>query len=200
MRLTDEFTVTTAPDRAYEMLLDLQRVAPCVPGGEIREPDAQGVYPGRVTVRLGPMKFVYDGKVQIVERHPEARTAVIAGEGRASGGADTARVRTLMEVVAEGSGSRVKMTTDLEIRGRAAQMGQGLIADVSRKLVKEAATCIEARLAAPEDADDLPSRGPVGGVSLMASVVSARVGDSVRRRGGRSTDVGNSTKGADDAS
>ena len=198
MRLTDEFTIGTPPDRAYEMLLDLERVARCIPGGEIWQPDADGVYPGRVTVKLGPMRFVYDGRVQIAERDHQARTAVIEGEGRGSGGAETARVTTQMEVVPEGDGSRVKMTTDLEIRGRAAQMGQGLIADVSRKLVKEAAACIEARLAAPEDADDSSSMGPVGGVSLMASVMTARVGDSVRRLGRRNTDVGNSTKGEDD--
>ena len=70
MQLTDEFTVPVAPDRAYELLLDLHNVAPCVPGGEIGEPDADGTYPGRVTVKLGPMKFSYEGTLRISERHP----------------------------------------------------------------------------------------------------------------------------------
>jgi len=187
MRLIDEFTISTAPDRAYQMLLDLERVAPCVPGGEIDAPDAAGAYPGRVSVKLGPMKFVYTGRVRITERNADARSAVVEGEGRASGGADTAKVHTLMQVFPEGSGSRVVMTTDLEIKGRAAQMGQGIIADVSRRLIRDAAACIEIRLAAPDDAnpDDLPTAGAVGGLGLMAAVMTSKMGDSVRRLGGR---------------
>jgi uncharacterized protein len=183
MRLVDEFTITTSPDRAYQLLLDLERVAPCVPGGEIDAPDAAGVYPGRVSVKLGPMKFVYAGRVRIAEQDATARTAVIEGEGKASGGAETARVRTQMEVIPDGTGSRVRMTTDLDIKGRAAQMGQGIIADVSRRLVREAAACLEIRLAAGDDADsaDLPTAQPVGGLALVASMMTSKVGDSVRR-------------------
>ncbi len=187
MRLTDEFTISTPPDRAFAMLLDLERVAPCVPGGEIDPPDGEGVYPGRVSVKLGPMKFVYAGRVRLAEQDPVRRTAVIEGEGRASGGADTAKVRSVMEVVPEGDGSRVRITTDLDIKGRAAQMGQGVIVDVSRRLVSQAAGCIEARLGAADDAtiESLPTVGPVGGISLVASVFGSRVRGLASDRGGR---------------
>jgi carbon monoxide dehydrogenase subunit G len=190
MRLTDEFTISTAPDRAFTMLLDLERVAPCIPGGEIDPPDADGVYPGRVSVKLGPMKFVYAGRVRFTEQDPVRRTAVIEGEGRASGGADTAKVRSVMEVLPEWDGSRVRITTDLDIKGRAAQMGQGVIVDVSRRLVTQAAVCIEARLSAPDDASDdsLPTAAPVGGISLMASVVGSRIRGLAIGRGGRAND------------
>ena len=146
MRLSDEFTIPVAPDRAYEALLDLQHVAGCVPGGEIDPPDAEGVYAGRVTVKLGPMKFSYEGTLQISERDPAARTAVIEGAGRASGGSERAHVRSLMEVTPDGDGSRVRMTTDLEIRGRAAQMGAGIIKSVSGRMVKQAADCLADKL------------------------------------------------------
>jgi len=200
MRLMDEFSIGTPPDRAYELLLDLRRVAPCVPGAEIGEPDEAGFHPGRVSVKVGPMKFIYDGRVRIAERDPATRTAVIVGEGRASGGADTAKVTTTMQVIPDDTGSRVRMTTDLEIKGRAAQMGQGVIADVGRRLVKEAAACIEARLASPDgpDAQDLPVPQPVSGVSLMASVVGLRIGNSVRRLGGRGHVGDDEEKGRDD--
>jgi carbon monoxide dehydrogenase subunit G len=204
MRLTDEFVVSIAPDRAYTMLLDVERVAPCVPGAEIEPPGPDGVYPGRVSVRLGPMKFVYSGRVRIAERDPATRTAVIEGEGKAGGGSETARVRSVMEVVADGDGSRVRITTVLEIKGRAAQMGQGVIADVSRRLVSQAAACIEARLSAPDGTDegDLPTAGPVSGISLMASVVGSRVRGMASNLGGRG-DAGadrapGQSKGGDD--
>ncbi|MFN8622746.1 MAG: SRPBCC family protein [Chloroflexota bacterium] len=183
MRLVDEFTVSAAPDRAYAWLLDLRKVAPCVPGGEIGEPTDDGVYPGRVSVKLGPMKFVYDGRVRISETDPANRTAVVEGEGKAGGGAETAKVRTLMEVLPEGDGSRVRVTTDLDIKGRAAQMGQGVITDVSKRLLGQAAGCIEARLSAPEGADEaaLPTAGEVGGIGLMASVMGSKVSGGVKR-------------------
>lgn len=204
MRLIDEFMIETRPDAAFAMLVDLQQVAPCVPGGEIDPPDADGVYPGRVAVRLGPMRFVYAGRVRIAERDPVLRTAVIEGEGRASGGSDTARVRSLIEVMADGRGSRVRITTDLDIKGRAAQMGQGVITEVSRRLVSQAAECIGARMAAPEgtNAAALPRAKPAGGVSLMASVVGARVRKAASGLGGRGRQAAAPTteppEGADD--
>ena len=146
MQLTDEFVVPVSPDRAYAALLDLEQVAACVPGGEIDPPDAEGVYPGRVTVRLGPMKFSYEGTVRISKRDREARTALIEGAGKASGGAERAHVRSLMEVLPDGDGSKVRMTTELEIKGRAAQMGAGIIKSVSGRMVKQAADCLAEKL------------------------------------------------------
>jgi hypothetical protein len=149
------------------------------------------------------MKFVYAGRVRIAERDAARRTAVIEGEGQAAGGRDTARVRSVMEVLVEGEGSRVRITTDLDIKGRAAQMGQGVITDVSRRLVSQAAACIEARLTAAGGlADDaLPTAGPVGGIGLMASVLGARVRGLAQ--GGSDQppaddDAGQPAEGADD--
>lgn len=203
MQLIDEFFVSLAPDRAYLLLLDIERVAPCVPGAELDPADSDGSNPGRVSVKLGPMKFVYAGRVRIAERDAAHRTAVIEGEGQAAGGRDTARVRSLMEVLAEGEGSRVRITTDLDIKGRAAQMGQGVITEVSRRLVSQAAACIEARLGAAGDAtdDDLPTAGPLGGIGLMASVIGARVRGLASGGGDRQHEddpAGEPGEGADD--
>lgn len=152
MQLNDEFAIPVAPDRAYALLLDLENVAGCVPGGEIEPPDADGVYAGRVVVKLGPMKFTYDGTLRITEQDAAARTAVIEGAGKASGGSDSARVRSLMEVLADGDGSRVRMTTDLDMKGRAAQMGAGIIGGVSRRMVKQAAECLATKLTEADSA------------------------------------------------
>lgn len=153
MQIHDEFTIPVAPDRAFESLLDLENVAGCVPGGEIEAPDADGVYPGRVTVRLGPMKFSYEGTLQVAERDVETRTAVIEGAGKASGGSERARVRSVMTVTRDGDGSRIHMATELDIKGRAAQMGAGIIKSVSGRMVKQAAECLAAKLAAADQAE-----------------------------------------------
>ncbi|CAN5825677.1 hypothetical protein BH23CHL8_BH23CHL8_17220 [soil metagenome] len=159
MRLTDEFIIPVPPDQAFEFLLDLANVAPCVPGGELDAPDAEGVYPGRVTVKLGPMRFTYAGTLRIAERDDAARRAVIEGAGQASGGSERAHVTSIMEVQPDARGSRVRMVTDLEIRGRAAQMGAGIIGAVSRHMVSQAAGCLEKRLTAAGQ----PADGAEGG-------------------------------------
>jgi carbon monoxide dehydrogenase subunit G len=160
MRLSEEFTIDLVPDRAFELLLDLQNVAVCVPGGEIDPPDAEGVHSGRVVVKLGPMRFSYEGTVRIAERDATARRAVIVGGGTASGGQERASVRSVMEVLAEGAGSRVRMETELEIRGRAAQMGAAIIGGVSRRMVKQAADCLATRLVdADQKGDPVDAEG-----------------------------------------
>ncbi len=146
MRLTDEFTISTPPQRTYELLLDLRNVASCVPGGEVEPPDENGVYKGRVVVRLGPMKFTYDGSARIVEQDADTLTAVIESFGNASGGAESARVRSVMQVIPHGDGSLVRIDNDLEIRGRAAQMGAGILGAVSKRMVKQSAKCLEEKL------------------------------------------------------
>jgi len=146
MHLSDEFTLDLAPERAFELLLDLQNVAHCVPGGHVGAPDAEGVYPGRVVVKLGPMRFSYEGTLRVAERDEAARRAVIEGAGKASGGAERATVRSVMEVSPDGSGARVRIETELDIRGRAAQMGAAIIGTVSRRMVKQAADCLATRL------------------------------------------------------
>ena len=78
MRLTDEFTISTPPQRTYELLLDLRNVASCVPGGEVEPPDENGVYKGRVVVRLGPMKFTYDGSALLIGP-PRRKAQVVHG-------------------------------------------------------------------------------------------------------------------------
>ena len=95
------------------------------------------------------MKFSYAGTIRIVERDDASRTAVIEGSGNTGGGGDTARVRSTMVVEPHGDGSLVRIDTDLEIRGRAAQMGAGIIGAVSKQMVKQTAKCLEARLADP---------------------------------------------------
>lgn len=149
MQLTDQFKISTAPDDVFEALLDLNNVASCVPGAEIDTPDADGVYPGRVTVRLGPMKFSYAGTLRIAEQDETTRMAVIEGAGNASGGGESARVRTVMQVLPDGEGSLVTIETDLEIRGRAAQMGAGILGAVSGQMVRKTAKCLEASLGQP---------------------------------------------------
>jgi carbon monoxide dehydrogenase subunit G len=156
MRLEDRFTISTPPDVAFERLLDLRSVGRCVPGGEVDEPDADGLHRGRVTVKLGPMRFAYEGTLRVVEADPIARIAIIEGAAATSGRGESARVRAVMEVLPSDAGALVRIETELEIRGRAAQMGSGIIGAVSKQMVKQTASCLEAQLGRSAEAGDAP--------------------------------------------
>jgi len=148
MEIESGFSVPAAPDAAFRFLLDLERVAPCIPGGTLGAPNAEGVYPATVTVRLGPMKLGYDGTIEIADSDPATRTATLSARARETRGNGTVQSTISMRISAEGDGSAVAVTTRMELTGRAASMGRGIVEDVARKLVGEMATCLAARISA----------------------------------------------------
>jgi len=159
MRIETGFPIDRPPEEAYTLLLDLERVAPCFPGAELggeADGDARAV---TVTVRLGPMRLVYDGTVRIAERDDAGRRAVLQGDARDRRGAGTARASIAMSVAPNGSGSVVDAVADLELGGRAAQLGQGIVQDVSRRLVGDMAACLAERLGPSEAAGGRPNGG-----------------------------------------
>jgi carbon monoxide dehydrogenase subunit G len=158
MRIETGFTLDRPPAEAYGLLLDLERVAPCFPGAELGGDAGEGARAVTVTVRLGPMRLVYDGTVRIVERDDAARRAVLSGDARDRRGAGTARAEIAMTVAPNGDGSHVDAVADVELAGRAAQLGKGIVEDVSRRLVADMATCLAERFAGPA----APAAAPPG--------------------------------------
>ena len=190
MKIETAFTVPAPPDTAYRFLLDLERVAPCIPGGELGAPVGDGSYPARVTVKLGPMRLGYDGTLRIAERDDAARTAVLSAHARETRGSGSVQATMEMAVAAaDGAGSSVAVTTELQLTGRAAQMGRGVVEDVARKLVDELAACLAARLSAGGDeaGDEAPAAGPARPVSalfLVRGLLRSRISTLLHRRKG----------------
>jgi uncharacterized protein len=154
MELTNDFTVEVPVDEAWEVLTDLQRIAPCMPGAQLRDVEGED-YHGVVKVKVGPITAEYKGKVTFVERDDGAHRAVLRAQGRevrGQGHANATITATLAEVDAS---TRVSVVTDLNITGRVAQLGRGVLADVSSKLMSEFADSLEASL--------LPSTGKESG-------------------------------------
>lgn len=149
MQIKNEFSLDLPPDNAYALLLDLERVAPCVPGAELGAKRADGSHGIKLTVKLGPMRFVYDGAVQIAERDAAARRAVIVGEARETSGQGTAKATISMTVSGAGSVSQVTALADVSLTGRAAQMGRGMVDDVAKKMIADMANCLKTRFAQP---------------------------------------------------
>ena len=148
MRFASDFTVPAAPGRTYELLLDVERVAPCFPGGEVGAAAPDGTYPAKVTVRLGPIRLAYEGTVRVAERDDEQRRAVLVAKAREVRGQGSAEARMTMEVAGQAAAApaQVHIDTELNLTGRAAQMGGGVVQEVARRLVAEMADCLARRV------------------------------------------------------
>lgn len=153
MKLSHEFTVPADPDRAWALLTDLHKVGSCFPGATVTEATEQD-FSGTVKVKLGPIAMMYAGSGRFVERDDAAHTAVIEAQGKDKRGNGTAGATVSLRLVPDGSGSRAEVSTDLNVTGKPAQFGRGVMQDVSDKLLGQFISCVEQQLGDGGDADD----------------------------------------------
>jgi uncharacterized protein len=181
MRISTAFTVPLPPTEAYRFLLDLDEVAPCVPGGELGTAAADGRRPARVTVRLGPMRLVYDGSLWVSEQDEEARRAVLRAKARDVGSQGSLDASMTMNV----TGSNVTVVTEMELTGRAARIGRGIVEEVARRLVADMAACLERRLVDSRQEAAAPApRVELSGIRLLLRAIAERL-VRIRRKGER---------------
>lgn len=143
MKIENEFTVDAPVEEAWNTLLDLERVTPCLPGAALEETSGDD-YKGTMTVRLGPVTQKYNGTVSIDEADEEARRAVLRASGKDARGQGTVSATITSTLHEEnGGGTRVRVETDMQVTGRAAQFGRGVMQDVAEKLAGRFADCLE---------------------------------------------------------
>lgn len=145
MELRNEFQVGEPVEQVWEVLTDVERIAPCMPGAELQEVDDEG-YRGVVRVKVGPITAQYKGAAHFVEKDEDAHRAVLRAEGRETRGQGNASATVTAQLQADGDGTKVSVVTDLMITGRVAQFGRGVLADVSSKLLDQFVVCLEHKL------------------------------------------------------
>jgi uncharacterized protein len=167
--IENEFTVAASPENTYALMVDVERVAPCIPGAEIIGRREDGAYDARAVMKLGPLTLSYRGTAAIAEQDPVERRAVLRAKGNEQKGQGTAQALMTMHVTPEGTGSHVAVSSDILVTGRVAQMGRGIMTDVAGRMVNEMAKALEATLiqdeahrqqAAAGDAADAPAPPP----------------------------------------
>jgi uncharacterized protein len=138
MEMDHSFTVPVPPDRAWDVLLDVKGIAPCMPGATVEEFDGE-VVTGRIKVKVGPVSLTYRGTAKFIERDPVAQVVVMEASGKETRGAGTASatVRASLEPEASGEATRVTMHTTMNVTGRPAQFGRGVMVEVGGKLVEK---------------------------------------------------------------
>ncbi|MFF4255774.1 SRPBCC family protein [Streptomyces sp. NPDC001663] len=148
MELNHEFTVPVPVDDAWQTLLDIERIAPCMPGAAVEEYDGKTVT-GSVKVKVGPITVTYKGTAVFEEQDESAHRMVLIATGRETRGQGTARATVTGTLTEQDGSTAVSVRTDLTITGRPAQFGRGVMAEVGDRLVGQFAQCLSERIVEP---------------------------------------------------
>jgi uncharacterized protein len=152
VRIENDFTVQAPIDRVWEYLLDVEKVAPCMPGAQLTDVVDDHTWKGKTNVKIGPVSLSFAGTVVLEERDDQAHRVRLNAKGmeQRGKGAASAVVVSQLESVDGGNRTKVTMETDLTISGAVAQYGRGMMLDISQRLTREFAQCLETNIVAAE--------------------------------------------------
>lgn len=134
MLIENEVTLPVPPAEAWPVLLDLEQIAPCLPGAKITAADGD-IFEGKAKIKVGPITAEYKGVAEFVERSEEFHRAVIKATGKDARGQGNVAANITASLVPEGSGSKILVQTDLNITGKLAQFGQGVVQDAAAGII-----------------------------------------------------------------
>ena len=162
MKIANEFSVSAPIEDAWNVLTDLEQVIPLMPGAQMTGRDGENVL-GKVKVKVGPVISEFSGKVHFVEQDRDQHRAVIDGKGKESRGTGNAAATVTAQLYDAGDHTRVTVDADLKIVGKLAQVGSGMLQQVSEKLLGQFVDSLEAKLAANSaPAAEVPEVAPAG--------------------------------------
>ena len=168
MKIEDNFVVDVPVDEAWKVLLDLERIAPCLPGAQLTEVEGDE-YRGTVKIKVGPITAQYKGVAKIEEADEANHKVVLQAEGRDTRGQGNASATVTATLVPEGDGTTVNIDTDLNITGKVAQFGRGVMADVSSKLLGQFAENLQRDVLSGAATDEGPTEAAPAAVADAVS-------------------------------
>jgi carbon monoxide dehydrogenase subunit G len=173
MEIIDQFRVSTPIDETWRVLLDIERIAPCMPGAELQEIHGDE-YRGIVKVKVGPITAQYKGTARLAEVDEAAHHVVLDASGRDTRGQGNAKAAIHVDMKDDNGGTVVDIRTDLQITGKVAQFGRGVLADVSTKLLGQFVDSLERDvLGAPDAPGDAPADATPTDAAPVASAPPA---------------------------
>jgi carbon monoxide dehydrogenase subunit G len=176
MELEHSFVIPVPPEQAWPVLLDVERVAPCMPGATVDSVDGD-VVKGRIKVKVGPVAMTYTGTARFTERDEQTRSITLEASGKETRGAGTASATVRSSLADEGGQTRVVVHTTMNVTGRPAQFGRGVMAEVSGRIIDKFATNLAVLLTGAPAADVAASNGSEPGAA-DASGPGAAVGSA----------------------
>lgn len=146
MKIANQFTVSAPIEEAWDVLCDLERVIPLMPGAQLVGHEGED-YLGKVKVKVGPVTSEFTGKVHFIEQNRDQHRAVFDAKGKEARGTGNAAATVTAQLQAAGERTNVTVDTDLKIVGKLAQFGSGMLQQVSEKLLGQFVESLEAELA-----------------------------------------------------
>jgi uncharacterized protein len=143
MKLQNEFTVAAAVDRTWDTLLDVERVAACLPGASIEPVGEDGTYRGNMKLKVGPVTMAYSGTVRLADVDVDERVASFDARAKETKGTGTAAAVIRNRLQPQDGGTKVLVETELNVTGRPAQFGRGMMEDVASKMLGDFAGRLE---------------------------------------------------------
>jgi uncharacterized protein len=190
MEITNEFEVAAPIEDVWRYLLDVDKVAPCMPGAQLTETIDDHNWKGRVNMKFGPVSLSFAGTVTMQDRDDAAHRVVLHASGMEQRGKGAANATVTSNLEPAGEGTKVRMQADVTLTGAVAQLSRGLLPDVSAKLTQQFANCLRTNMAAeaaspapPEATEGSPelvsappkAAAPVGGLRLGLSAMFSGV-------------------------
>ena len=190
MKLENSFEVPAPPDSAWDLLMDVPRVIPCMPGAELTETVDESTWKAKMNVKLGPISLTFATDVKRDEIDEAARRATLSAKARELRGRGGGQATIESSLTPVNGGTRVDIVTNLTLSGAVAQYGRGMVADVSTQLVSRFADCLKAQLdSSPsgEDGAEAPSPSPapaqpVAGLPLLIGALGRAIVRIFKRR------------------
>jgi carbon monoxide dehydrogenase subunit G len=181
MDLEHSFTIPVPPEQAWQVLLDVQRIAPCMPGATVDSVDGD-VVTGRIKVKVGPVTMTYAGTARFVERDEQSRAVTLEASGKETRGAGTASATIRSTLQGEGNQTNVVVHTTMSVTGRPAQFGRGVMAEVGGRIIERFAANLAALLAgegSPSAASTADAASTAGAATTAGAASAAEPGAPV---------------------
>lgn len=159
-------------DEAWSTLMDIERIAPCMPGAKIEGHDGD-TYTGRLKVKLGPMELTYRGDIQFIERDDAAKRAVVDAQAKEIKGRGAAKSQIKMTGTSVAGGTEIHIESEFSVSGKAAQFGRGVMEEVGEKLMDDFAGRLGEQVGAPAQDSAAKSAGDAGADTAVADVPTA---------------------------
>src|SRR3954469_15827087 len=161
MKLENEFTVPASIDQAWDVLLDVPRVAPCLPGATVEpERGEDGEYRGQMKIKIGPITASYKGTVRIQEADEATHSVAMRAQAKDARGQGTAAATITSTMSEVADGTKITVITDMRVTGPAAQFGRGVMQDVSAKLMTRFADCLAEQMQSSPDVETPAETAP----------------------------------------
>jgi len=174
MRIDSEFTVKAPIEVVWAHLLDVERIAPCMPGAQLTEVVDDHTWKGKTNIKIGPVSLSFAGTVELHERDDSAHRVVLKAQGMEQRGKGAASASVVSYLQGVDDGTKVVMETDLSISGAVAQYGRGMILDISQRMTREFAECLESNLAGASASDVSTAQAGEGALASQAPVAPVR--------------------------